>query len=139
MSHKIRTATRRAVQPAKAALTAPTDPSDSTARGQGLIDLENDQLYPVAAEFERTTGHAVSKCTIHRAIQGKGAGGIALEAVFIHGEWVTTRRAMADYIARTTAAHRERNARALLTRRARAAIATRARADRAETETGGAE
>ena len=68
-----------------------------------LIDLEADDLRPVATVARDRTGKRPSPASIWRWIH-KGNRGGKLEAVFLTGVWHTTAAAFADFIRRQTAA-----------------------------------
>jgi hypothetical protein len=66
-----------------------------------MIDVLRDQLLGITAAARLLPGRP--HCgTIMRWVQ-KGLGGERLEAVKVGGKWYTTREALNDFIARTTA------------------------------------
>ncbi len=72
-------------------------------RYESLIDLERDDLRPVAEIAQERTGKRPPPGTVWRW-RLRGCHGAKLEAVFVHGRWCTTAEAFADFIRRQTAA-----------------------------------
>lgn len=75
----------------------------ATKKSESIIDLEHDDLRPVAEIAAERTGRRPPPGTVWRW-RLKGCHGEKLEAVLVHGVWCTTVSAFADFIRRQTAA-----------------------------------
>lgn len=82
-------------------------PESNTCAPQ--IDLEHDQLLPVAEACRRVTGKPASPQKIWRW-RLKGCRGVKLEAVLLSGVWHTTSKAFAAFIRGQTQAAIEASA-----------------------------
>ena len=67
------------------------------------IDLERDELTPVAAIFKARTGKRLSPPTLWRWLR-KGCHGVKLEAVPVNGVWCSTPKAFAAFLEEQAAA-----------------------------------
>lgn len=68
-----------------------------------VIDLERDELTPVAPLVERTCGRRISPPTLWRW-RVQGVRGVKLECYLIAGKWCTTSAALAEFIRASSAA-----------------------------------
>lgn len=71
---------------------------------EALIDLETDELTPVAELCRKRLGRSISPATRWRWIKRGVRGGIRLEAVLVNGQWMTTPAAFAQFLREQTAA-----------------------------------
>lgn len=67
------------------------------------IDLEKDELTPVATIYKARTGKRLNPPTLWRWLR-KGCHGVRLEAVPVNGVWCSTPRAYAAFLEEQTAA-----------------------------------
>ena len=67
------------------------------------IDLETDELTPVATIFAARTGKRLNPATLWRWLR-KGCHGVKLEAVPVNGVWCSTSRAFAAFFQEQTTA-----------------------------------
>lgn len=67
------------------------------------LDLENDELVPVATIFKARTGKRLNPPTLWRWLR-KGCHGVMLEAVPVNGVWCSTPKAFAAFLEEQTAA-----------------------------------
>jgi hypothetical protein len=69
----------------------------------GLIDLEHDDLRPVAAIVRARLGKRVNPSTIWRW-RLHGVAGVRLECVYVAGIWCSTEAAFGEFIRQTSQA-----------------------------------
>ena len=67
------------------------------------IDLEKDELTPVATIYKARTGKRLNPPTLWRWLR-KGCHGVRLEAVPVNGVWCSTPRAYAAFLEEQAAA-----------------------------------